>query len=118
MLRFPGEMKDVVVISPTLVPRPRLGYVIFVFEVKDQLVFVAGFGAWKISCINEGKNQFCRRTRAGNCFHPWLIVCWAVVHEGDAVTVKTVKSHHGRHAGGSEHFHNHSPRNTGLKDRS
>src|SRR5215469_3245438 len=59
MPRLPRKMKDVVVILPILVPRPRLSYVILIFEVNDQLVFMAGFGGWKISSINEGKNQFC-----------------------------------------------------------
>ena len=117
MPRFPRKMKGVVVILAVLVPSPRLSYVILVFEVNDQLVFMPGFRGWKISGINEGKNQFCQRARAGNCFHPRLIIGRAVVHQGDAVSVETVKSHHGRHAGRSEHFHNHSPRNTGLKDR-
>lgn len=118
MPRFPRKMKSVVVILAVLVPRPGLSYVILVLEVNDQLVFMPGFRGWKISSINEGKNQFCQRTRAGNCFHPRLIICRAVVHEGYTVSVETVKSHHGGHAERSQRFHNHSPRNTALKGRS
>ena len=105
-------------ILPVFVPGPRLSYVILVFEVNDQLVFMPGFRRWKVSSINEGKNQFCQRTSVGSCFHPWLIICRAVMHDGDPISIETVERHHRRDAGRREHFHNHSPGNTGLKDRS
>src|SRR5215472_2300803 len=114
---LPRKMKNLVMILAILVPCPGLGYVIVVFEVHDELVFMAGLRGWQIAGTHEGEHQLCQRA-ARNRFHSWLIVGRTVMHQGDPVSVETIKGHHRRHARRAERLHNHRARDTGLKYRS
>src|SRR5262249_39672330 len=85
-------------------PGPGFGDVIGIVETEDEVMLVASVGRGEVAGFDEVEAEFLNVVGGGGGAHVRLVVCGAVMDEGDAVAVDAVDGHHFFHTGRRDRF--------------